>query len=456
MKRKLIASLIIGSMLLMPTAVLADEDKNLYQLSFENIKTEMKNRSPVIQSSWDQIHDGYSDIGSRLEDLKGLKESVEGSLNKAKEALAGLPKPPENGDDSDSAGDSGTGGGSGSGGDSGFDLPVLPGASTALELYYEATIFSLETTLITLNQSIEAMESQRDNLWKSYIQVEQLENQLIQGVQSMFLSYFNLVDQRDSLADSIKMLENQLKVSKISQSLGLATNFDTLKLETQLKEQNNMLKEMDKALETMIGNINLMLGQDYDVDLTLLKPKELRESLIKDIDYDKDLEEALKLSYDVRLADNHDDREQAKREFTFAFYQVYENLRNKLKAIELAEEKLENERAIYDVNYLKYSLGLMSKLEFEGNRLAYRSQAKEVEKAKRELLQAYTDYEWMKKGQKVSISGGTASSAGTGGMGSGMGSSMGSGMGGSMGSGMGGNMGPGMGGSMGSGMGFGM
>lgn len=443
MKRKFVASLIIGSMLLMPTAAFADEDKYLYELSFENIKKEMKNRSPIIESSWEQLHDASSnlstsklketleEIDKKLEDAgkeymryKMMNESMNknGSNGNYNAGENGLP-----GDDGDQGGSTGENGAQ----KEYFDM---------MESAYYAIVNNLTMSKISLEANIKTLESQRDNLWKSYLQVEQVENQLVQGVQSMFLAYFNLLDQRDSLLDAIKMLENQQKVTKVSQALGLATYFDSLKLETQLKEQNTVLKEIDKALESMIGNINLMLGQDYDVDLTLLEPKELRRSLIRNIDYDEDLKEALNQSYDVRLADDHEDLEQAKREFTFAFYQVYKNLKDKLNSLELAEEKLENEKAIYDINYLKHSLGLMSKLEFEGNRLAYRSQVKEVEKAKRELLQAYTDYEWMKKGQKVSTSGGAASSAGAGGMGS----SLGSGMGGGMSSGMGSGMGAGM------------
>ncbi|NMA68591.1 MAG: TolC family protein [Desulfitobacterium sp.] len=371
-------------MVLTPTAVFAEEDKNLYELSYENIQKEMKNRSPAVESMWERVYDLSSNLDTSK--LKESLEKIDGEIMEAVvlrgtyEELSG-----NTGDDNNKKGNTGDSGASengllgdggeenGSSGGNGEQTIAPDGYYAMMVSAYEAIIANLTMTKMSLEANIEALEAQRDNLWKSYLQVEQSETQIIQGVQSLFLSYFNLLEQRGSLADAVEIMESQLKVSKISESLGLGTSYDTLKLEIQLKEQKRTLNDIDKTLEDMIGSINLMLGQDYDVNLTLLEAKAMKKSLIRNIDYDEDLEEALKLSYDVRLADKNNDREQAERQFTFAFHQAYQNLKDKLKALELAEEKLEYEKIFYDLNELKHSLGLMSKLEFEGNSLTYQN-----------------------------------------------------------------------------------
>lgn len=422
MKKKVIATMLVSSMLLLPFPVFADDEDNyLHTLRFDKIKTEMESRSPVISAMWEKVSDGADKIDDGLDKIKPYRDGLVSTVSSIIFAYTDGQKTYNKGMTI-------------------LDLtpptPLSEDASTEEMINYlnaqsaYLTISSLLSQILTLDSQVESLEKSNDDLWKSYIQAEQGKNQTIRGAQQLFLGYFTAEQGRDELKRNIDLLEDQIKVNQLQESLGMVTSVSTLEAEAKLKELRHTLDTLNKSIENMKGSINIMLGQDYDTELTLVEPSEVTRSMIRDLDYDEDLEDALIQSYDVSLAEDSDDIQQAKKDFTFSFYKVHQSLLDKQKALQLAEEKLTLEQMKYDYNYLKHSLGLMSRLEFDGLRSVYTSQVDAVETAQRELLQAYTDYEWMKKGLTVSVGGSGASSASSGA--GGMSSSSGAGaMGGS-------------------------
>lgn len=401
MKKKVIATVLAGSMLMMPFPVFADDDDNyLHTLRFDKIKTEMEARSPLISSMWEKVSDGSSKIDDGIDGFKLTREIL--MLRKPKNYIDGtttsiglIMNPvllPDSGDISGAG-----------------DFKIIDSALVAYFEYQELLTFTQQIEQI--DAQIKSLEDSDDDLWKSYVQVEEGKNQTIRGVQQMFLGYFTAEQGRDELKSNLDLLESQLKVAKLRESLGMETSISTLETESQIKELQLTLDSLNKSLESMLGNINIMLGQDFDTELTLEEPPEVTRSMLRDMDYEEDLEDALIQSYDVRLEEDSDDIKNAKRSFTLSFHQVYQNVLDKQKALELAQEKLTLEQKKYDQNYLMFSLGLMSSLDFDGIRSLYKTKTNAVETAERELLQAYTDYEWMKKGLTVSAGTGGSSAA---------------------------------------------
>jgi len=386
MKKKAIATLLIGSMLLMPLPVFADEKDNyLHTLQFGKIKIEMEKKSPLISSMWEMLPD-TSEIDSTIKELRNSIGTMTMQLDGANQAAKSY------GDLAES----------------------LPNSDPQKQYYammsaaYGATAANLTAAITSLQMTLKTLESQTENIWKSYIQIEQTRDQTIQGVEKIYLGYFSLKQSRDELDSNIELLESKLKVAKLQESLGMTTSLSTLETENQIQEMRVTLQSLDKSLQNLIGNINIILGQDYDTELDLQTPPVITGSMLDAMNYNEDLKTVLDKSYDVRLAEEYDEVKQAKKEVTFAFYQVYQNVLDKQKALEMAEEKLGLEQKKYDQYSLMYSLGLTSKIEFDALTSSYLSQVRALEAAKLDLLQAYTDYEWMKKGLKVSVSSSTS------------------------------------------------
>lgn len=389
--KKSLSTLLIGTMLWMPVPVLAtEEDDVIHSLSFNKIEEKMKERSPLILNANDSIWEASSDL-SKAED--GLEEALN-LLNTQKTTfmneIATLSDKIANPATSES------------------DKAVY----NSLLGVYQYLLGDLTMNIQTTENQIENIDEQQGDMWKSYLKVEQGEKQAIYGAQQIFLGYFNLAKTRDDLQNNLTLLQQKLKVLQLKESLGLVTHLEGVGVENQIKELSMTIDTLNQGLEAMIGQLNVMLGQDFDTELSLSEPSVVSQKDLRTMDYEEDLEDALDESYTVRLEEDSDKREDAERNFTLAFHQAYQNVQDKKKALELEQTKLNYEQIKFDQSTLMNSLGLLSNLDYEGARALYNAQVNKVKTAQLDLLQAYTAYDWMKKGLTVSTGASAGASAG--------------------------------------------
>lgn len=377
---KKLSAILIGTMLMMPIPVFAtDADNNLHSLRFDKIAEEMGARSPLILNAGDKVADASSKLSDAEDGLKQAIGPTDLVIDSYKAKLAVVAATPGNPD---------------------------------LVAIYGYIITSLEGSKQSLQKQLESLDDQQGDLWKSWLQVEQGKNQAIWGAQQIYLSYFNLDKTRDNLQTNLNLLQKKLTVLQLKESLGLATHVETIGTEAQIKELTLSLGTLKEGLAAMSGQMNVMLGQDFDTQLTFSEPSSVSQSNLRAMDYEQDLEDALIQSYTVRLQEESDQRDDAERNFTLAFHKAYQSVQDKEKALELEQYKLSNEKLKYDQNVLMNSLGLISTLDFEGLRSLYTTQVNKVKTAEQDVLQAYTAYDWMKKGLTVSTGASASSSTG--------------------------------------------
>lgn len=377
MKKKL-STILIGTMLLMPIPVFATEDDNdLHSLRFDKIEEEMEARSSIILNAEDKV----ADASSKLRDAEDGLESAIVPLQSMIDFYEGK-------------------------------LLEVPAGNPDVVEIYGYIITNLKGNKLSLQNQLESLDDQQGDLWKSWLQVEQGKNQAIWGAQQIYLSYFNLGKTRDNLQTNLTLLQKKLTVLQLKESLGLATHIETIGTEAQIKELNLSLNTLNEGLESMLGQMNVMLGQEFDTELAFSEPSSVSQSKLRDMDYEEDLDVALDQSYTVRLQEEFDEHEDAERNFTLAFHKAYQNVQDKKNALELEQYKLSNEQLKYDQNVLTNSVGLISTLDFEGLRSLYTTQVNKVKTAEQDVLQAYTAYDWMKKGLTVSTGASASGSAG--------------------------------------------
>jgi hypothetical protein len=169
-----------------------------------------------------------------------------------------------------------------------------------------------------------------------------------------------------------------------------------------------------------------MLGQDYDIEITVSNIPEPDYASINGMDLEEDLEDALAGNYKIILqryeysskeddldnantsdgetiAYNNFENEEIKLDdaimkFEKDFNKAYQDVRDKEEALENVKLKLEYETKKLNISELKYSLGMISSISLDSARADYKSQSIKVSTAEDELWKAYTKYEWMMEG----------------------------------------------------------
>lgn len=256
-----------------------------------------------------------------------------------------------------------------------------------------------QSQLQSVSANLTSLTTQKDSFWKSALQLEQNTNRVITMAESAYLGYFTILQNRDKYVNNLAMLQSSLTVMKLRQSLGIGTKVQTAETQTQVSEMSAVVKAYNNQLATSISQLNSMLGQDIGTNISLTEPEVPESSVLDSINYESDLKNSLVLSYNIRLATGDTTQlEDAKRSFTLAFRNAYEDIQSKREAMSLQREKLANEKVKYDQMSIKYSFGMISKITLDSERYAYIAQRDEVKSAERNLLQSYTTYNWLKKG----------------------------------------------------------
>lgn len=416
--KKTLSTLLVGSMLLFPVPALATDSTNsIHSLSFNNLEQEMKDHSPLILNMGDSAATASSDLNDGINNLKLARD---GLVSVVTPMLSGLGKTYVSGMTAND-----------------ITMPSAPllttintidptpasvsgsdynnlanninlnnnkmiGYTTSQAIYTQATI--LLNQINDLDAQITSLNDKQGDMWKSWLQVEQGKDQAIWGAQQAYLAFYGLYEQRDNLTTNINLLQKKLSVLQLKESLGMATHTDVVTVESQIKDLNMTLDQLNKGLDGMKSQLNVMLGQDFDTALQLQDPTTISQSQLNAMDYDQDLEDALIQSFNVRLLndENIDKQDDAKRNFTLAFHNAYQDVQDKKKSLDLEQYKLTNEKTKYDQAVLMNSLGLLANLDFEGARSLYNTQVNKVSTAQQDLLKAYTAYDWMKKGLTIS------------------------------------------------------
>jgi len=314
-----------------------------------------------------------------------------------------------------------------------------PDVINHIKLNYDALIGIYEYNRSSLMDSRKSLREQKFSL---YDQAEDMEDainkfrlqsnmsdcQLVWTAQNLYITYNVLRNKEMDLMNQTELMEKQLKVAKVKESLGNMTKTNITSLELQLGELEMGLNDLQTQKKAVLGELNLMFGNSYDYVLTLdteLKP--VYENF-NEIYFNKDLEIVLENNYTITLqalerdtkqrildrADGSDSLseeaaeynlknekiklEETKRDVSFSFHKVYEEVISKKMSFEQEKKKLEQAGTNRDYAIIRFDFGILSELELENVISNYRSQEINACIAEHELIRAYSKYEWMKSG----------------------------------------------------------
>ena len=405
-----------------------DNQEMLLNIKFEDIEEEILKRNPTVkmnentlaslQATYDLLEDEAEDAEDALDDLddeSSLQKTLEAQIQRLEQEKSNL---------SNVSG-------------------LYPELITFLESQYDSLIgiykSNLENLKATLSSSRRSLKSQSkmlderledmDDTIDKFIQQSRMTTmQLSWAAENLYITYNILELQESELKNNLELLEQQVEITMIRESLGLASMVDVITSKLSLLEIENSQTALKTQKETIRGELNLLLGQDFDTELFIGSVPILSKTDFKNIDYEADLKIALKKNYSIILqilerktkdtalerAEKNSSLSDEAAEFDYeneeiklddirkqvalSFYKVYEELLSKKQAHELEEAKFALAEVMKEQAELKHELGVLSDIGKRTELSNYNSKWIKKFISDYELTLAYRKYEWMKRG----------------------------------------------------------
>lgn len=252
-------------------------------------------------------------------------------------------------------------------------------------------------------------------------QVENSANQIVMGAQTQYISLCTMQDNIEALDRTIAAIDRQLPVVEKQYEIGMATALDVENLKNQRMAAESSKLTLENQIASIENSLSLTLGNDAGTTVHVQKVPEVTDRQLREMNYEKDLEEAKTNSYTIwqkrdalRKASNdyEDDvtstldaynaakidlaaaQEQVENDFRKLFNDVSE----KKRLLDKAESDLELAESNFKVSETKYEKGMISKLEYENAQDTLETAKAAITTAQTDLFTAYNTYDWAKRG----------------------------------------------------------
>lgn len=332
------------------------------------------------------VRDTYSDTKDDYKDVDKLKSQImEGSGNLADQAgqLSGMAGTFED--------------------LLGYQTMVTPG--TYAELVYSSEVLAQQAEQMTL--SADSLTAVTPEMLKVKM-VDSTRAALVSGAQSAMIGYEQLLLQKDSLEDSIALLEEVYKSTQTQASLGLATENAVLTARQNLESAQAGRIALDASEVKLRQSLCTLLGWEYDGNPEIRKVPGADVSRISAMDPAADKQAAIDNNYTLKynrmsyeqLTDGSVEQQNMARTIedqTAAISASLENLYNqvlqKRNEYQTAAAALELEKTKMEAADRKMSVGTMGRLEYLQQKNSYAARETAVKTADLALFQAMETYD---------------------------------------------------------------
>lgn len=305
----------------------------------------------------------------------------------------------------------------------------------ALKASITAQIRVLQATRDSLYQQYKGLDDDEDDAKDEQKKtVDSTRRQMQNNADTICLSaennYISLASMQYSLAQterSLQQLDRSIAQTKKQVALGIATK-NTL---SGLKSQRELLAAQQKSAQTsadsLANTLAIQCGYPTGTEITIESLPEVTAEQLASIDYETDLVEALKNSYSIWSADDSvrkasDDyendvtnnlhayeaakiqRDATEESVKSSFRKLYKTMQEKNTAMTAAQTDLAQAQKTFAVSQLQYNRGMISRIKFEEAQDTYTTAQETAENARTDLLTAYNNYQWAKRGVMTSAS----------------------------------------------------
>ena len=285
----------------------------------------------------------------------------------------------------------------------GYQNMVTPG--TYAELVYSSEVLSQQAEQMTL--SADSLSAVTPEMLKVKM-VDSTRAALVSGAQSAMIGYEQLLLQKESLEDSIALLEEVYKSTQTQASLGLATENAVLTARQNLESAQAGRLAMDASEVKLRQSLCTLLGWEYNGNPEIRKVPEADLSRIGAMDPAADKQAAIDNNYTLKynrlsyeqLTDGSVEQQNMARTIedqTAAISSSLENLYNqvlqKRNEYQTAVAALELEKTRMEAADRKMSVGPIGRLEYLQQKNSYAAKETAVKTADLALFQAMETYD---------------------------------------------------------------
>lgn len=257
-----------------------------------------------------------------------------------------------------------------------------------------------------LGMSIQAMGTAKDKLSRQITAanapIRNAQEQVVSGVRAIMIGYKNIENQEKILDSMINMYEEALRVVNQTGGLGLSTNADIIKAQSDLTNARANLLTLKANKEKLYRTLITMCGWSPDADVTVADIPDVGDDDINKLNPSVDINTAI--GNNATLIKNRHNTSSKSSSFVDAkLYQssqdedilranineLYNNIMTDKGNLAAANAGLEASKATQNALDTQKSMGMLSTAQYLGGRLSVLQKQAEFESAR---LQLNTDY----------------------------------------------------------------
>lgn len=293
-----------------------------------------------------------------------------------------------------------------------------PQASAELKTVAQGT----NVALSTLSAFLDTQEDISDDDYQlKELQADLANYQLVRTAQSLFSVHYQLQYNLQKLTNTRAILQNNEKVAQIKYDLTLGTSLGVSQAKDALAEMDNSIAGLQSQSKEIDMQMNRLLGHSYGDSIIFGSMPDPDISYVNKIDLKKDTAAAQDASYNVQIKrkqrallgdETIEDRERKTSNSNLTEVELQNigaSLEKQLHTIQsqqsvlaAAKQKLETSKLYESQAQKKYSLGLMSSMEYDNARNDALAQNLAVKISSAELFWEIESYKWIVKGLPAS------------------------------------------------------
>lgn len=266
-----------------------------------------------------------------------------------------------------------------------------------------------------------ATDKHKDTLTATQRQLTNATDLLCVGAQSTFVSLHTLEVSQSEMARSLAQLDRSIAIVRVQVSRGMAGMLDLLALQSQRETLLANQKTLEVQRANLQNSLAVQCGLSADTKLEITALPEVTAAQLATMNYDQDLTEALKNSYSIWA--KQDAAQQASHDYAnnvtdniyayeaakitaqaepdnvkTAFRQLYNAVRDKKNALDAANADAAQGSKTFASKQTHYARGALSKNEYLQAQDTFAALERAQTNAKINLLTAYNQYNWAKRG----------------------------------------------------------
>lgn len=293
----------------------------------------------------------------------------------------------------------------------------------SLIMSINSTISQIDSTLATISSSEDSVDDAVQDLDVQIMAArrgyEYQADMLVYSAETMYISIATLKLSVIDVERGINTLDRSIAEMEKRYELGQISQLSLEQVKQQRTSVYNQLQTLNYNIEELELTLGSLLGWDVGTKAEVQEIASVTASQLNQINYQKDLTTALENCYniwvaeeDIRIISNdltttagQKSLEAAKisktiaeRNMTQGFMSKFNAISEKKRLVTVAQQDYEFQQKLYDATKKQYNLGVISKNTLLSAEDELESTQAAVNAAQYDLILAYNDYTWAKRG----------------------------------------------------------